>query len=866
MTPVCVLYGIKDGAPFLALQSLLTTLQLISNGQIVDLQTVINIPSTGLEENRYCIYLQFEKVATYEIIATLQCSNHNVSFPLIFDSISAFNNDSLHMHDGSRSKITHDVSEAIFLSSKIHEFKESVLFEFDFGDGTVAINESQSGMIEARHIYHHPGIFNITSTLIFEDNTLCVVGYIHRIEVNITSINDDRNYFERNMKVQEIDSNSRHDVRDNGDITYKPVYDKVSSDNESNRQLLVSCKLFKNDSNRSAGVISVKRRSTRPEDLQLDTTAIELDNDSSPTVEKSCLFHVRLNVIPVPLPELKNSNFSVIARPSPLIATYTYAWKSMNDSVVYLDEVSRAFGSTAIFGIVSPGSAYITLNISNLGCSIVKGIWVDILTKFDNYAITLTSKEYLIVNRSIDILITATGMEKSKIFFDISCDGKKLADIERQRPPSASKFSTSFVAVGNHYCEARAYIKGKPGTLENNTALGVKTTIRKDFDIRNVITMFRYGVLVSGATVESSTRPCNCLKTFDAAKQIIVYFISDGFNTTFSFMIYPYKDADARSSAKKHDIVGKWDAIRQQSSAIFVYSSNSTNVSTIELQADNVVSKKAGMFKAQFLERITPFQVQAAFYQKIRTPVKLSLTAHKGTYVTYYWQVPGEPAKESQTPTLWYTFKKAIGNTIISVFASNKISVYTISKPIYVYHEITGLKAQLTSNSSVFCVPTAIQIEVIAKGGSNVFCNISSGSRTWYRDTARPRAAGGEVISCSTTLNFASIGFYNFTVAMYNSVHMLQVQLPSIKGIVPDPNPFEVKVTSSTSTFETDAIFITKGNFSCPLLRCNFDFGDGANATFQHVVDGYTVRHRYSKMGHYKVSGKLKIYLLRCWK
>ena len=864
MTPICVLYGINDDAPLLAVQSLRTTLQLISNGQILDLQAVINIPLTTLEESRYCIYLRFEKITTYEIIATLQCSDHSVSFPLIFDSISAFNNDSLHtLHDGTSCKITHNVSEVIILSSKIHEFKESVLFEFDFGDGAVAINESQSGMVETRHVYQQPGIFDITSTLIFEDDTFCVVGYIHRIKVNITSINDDRNYLERDMKVQKIDSNPRNAAGDNGDITYKPVDEKFSSSNQSNRQSLLSWKLLKKDSNRSVGVISVKRRSTVPEALQLDRTAIELDNDSSPKMERSCLFDVTLNAIPMPLPELKNSNFSVIARPSPF-GSYTYAWKSMNDSVVYLGKGRGAFRNRAIFGIVSSGNAYITLNISNSNCWMVKGIWLDILilTKFDNYAITLPSKEYLIVNKSIDILITSTGMEKSNIFFYISCDGKKLADIERQRPPSASNFSTSFVAVGNHYCEARAYIKGKLGALENNTALGVKTTIRKDFDIRNIITRFAYGVLVKGIPVESSTRPCNCLKTFEAAEPITVYFISDGFNTTFSFMIYLYQDVDARLSAKKHDIAGRWNAISQESSAIFTYFSNSTNISTIELQADNVVSKKVGMFKAQFLERITPFKVQAAFYQKIRTQVKLDLTAHKGTYVTYYWQVPGDPAKVTLTPTLWYTFKKAIGNTIISVFASNKISVYTISKPIYVYHEITGLKVQLTSNSSVFCVPTAIQIEIIANGGSNVFCNISSGSRIWYLDTARPRASGGDMISCKSALNFTSIGFYNFTVAMYNAVDMLQVQLPSIEVIVPDPNPFKLNVASSTSTLETDAVFITTGNFSCPLLRCNFDFGDAANATFQHVANGYTVRHRYTKMGQYKVSGKLKIYLL----
>ena len=174
-TPICVLYGLRDDAPLLALQSSYTTLQLISNGQIVDLQTVINIPSAALEENRYCIYLRFEEIKTYEITATLQCGDHSINFALTFNSISTSNDDLLHsLYDGASNKIMHNVSNVIFLSSEIHKFKETVLFQFDFGDGEVAIYESQSGITEARHNYLEPGIFEITWTAIFENYTNCI--------------------------------------------------------------------------------------------------------------------------------------------------------------------------------------------------------------------------------------------------------------------------------------------------------------------------------------------------------------------------------------------------------------------------------------------------------------------------------------------------------------------------------------------------------------------------------------------------------------------------------------------------------------------------------------------------------------------
>ena len=249
-TPICVLYGVSDDAPLLALQSSYTTLQLISNGQIVDLQTVINIPLTALEENRFCIYFRFEEITTYEITATLQCNDHNVRFPLIFNSISASNYDLLHsLHDVSSSMLMYNVSKLIFVSSEIHKFKETVLFQFDFGDGVVSIDESQSGKIGARHNYLEPGIFEITWTAIFENHALRTIGCIHRFKVNITNNEDDESYL------------------DNEEITYKREYDEISSDNQSKRQTSTS----------------IKRRSTEPGDLRFNET-IQFDSDNNFTV------------------------------------------------------------------------------------------------------------------------------------------------------------------------------------------------------------------------------------------------------------------------------------------------------------------------------------------------------------------------------------------------------------------------------------------------------------------------------------------------------------------------------------------------------------------------------------------------------
>ena len=864
-TPICVLYGTRNGALLLALHSSYTTLHLISNDQIMDLHTVINIPSTALAANRYCVYLCFEEITTYEMVATLQCNDRNVSFPLIFNSISASKNDSMNaLHDGSRNKITHNVSEVIILSSEIHEFNESVLFQFDFGDGVVVIDESQSGLTEARHYYLQPGTFNITSTAIFKNDDFCMTAYIHKIKANITNVDDGQDYLEPTAIMSELNPDTQRVISNDGEVTYKQVYDESLSHNQSERQAFVS----------------INRRSVEPEDLQLNTT-IQYDDDS-PKVAKlaSCL-----------------GNFSVTAgQGNPVIAMLGQTLRAYLIFDVHKSNVFVQWYHNASVRVVRPSPdktshwaeflpllatpVHLTVqafSLSNFACKAEGGIWIDIHEPFDKYSLNVTSKDQiLLINTLVDITIKAVGMERFVIYYNISCDGVKLASVLRRPYALASRYQTKFITVGRHFCESRAYIKGMPGSLENFTAPGINTTVRKYFSLKKPITIFKYDMKLNGRSVASSSKPFNRQNFLPVFENITIYFICDGYNTTFSFIVYPYQDDDARLTAKKHYIVGEWNATSQTNSANFTYSSNSLGLFTIELQADNVFSRKVSNITANFRKRITPFEIQLSFYQKIRTLVrsdltsytqkfrmlvKFNLTSHDGDFISYHWKIGTGFSKVTRTATLLHTFNNEIVNENVSVFAFNNLSSYSTSKLIY--QDIRGLQVRWSQNSFVFCIPAVIQVGGVAIGGRNTICNITSGSKTLYHDMARPRASRGEMLACNSTLNISSIGFYNFTVSMYNTVNMTQVQVRSIEGIESDSNPFKVSMTSSTSTVETDAVFITTGDFLCPLLRCNFDFGDGTNGTFQRITNGSSVRHRYTKAGHYKVSGMLKIYLLR---
>ena len=856
-----MLYGARKDAPLLELQSSYKTLQLISNGQIVDLQTFISMPSTALEENRHCVYLRFEEITTYDIVVTLQCSDHNASFPLIFNSISASKDDSMNsLHDGSRNKITRNVSEAIILSSEIHEFKESVLFQFDFGDGVVAINESQSGLTEARHYYLQPGIFNITSTAIFKDDNLCMIGKSHQIKAYITLVDDSRNYLEPKTIMSELNPDTQRVMSNDGEVTYKQVYDEILSHNQSERKTFTS----------------IKRRSVEPEDLQ-HNASVQYDNES-PAVAKahSCFgrYWLTAGFGERPVIVIKDKVFRI----SIVLDVYTSLsvsyWHNSSVMLVYQEDLVV---NLADFRPLLATPAYISMRITwnlNSKCWADTGMWIDTHEPFDKYSLDVTSKDQFLINTPVEIHINATGLDRFDIYYNVSCDGVKLASVFRRPYSLVSRYQTKFITAGRHFCESRAYIKGMLGRLIGYTAPGIKTTVRKSFSVANRMTFFEYDMKVNGKSLLSSINSHNRQTFLPVSENITVYFIGDGYKTTFSFKVYPYKDVIARLTAKKHYIVGEWNATSQTVSANFAYSSNSTGLFTIELQAANIVSRKVSNVKAIFRKRITPFEIQLSFFQKIRTLVRsdltsysqklrllvrFNLTSHNGDFISYHWKIGAVFSKVTRTATLLHTFNTEISLKNVSVCAFNNLSSYSISKSIFL--DIRGLQATWKTNSFVLCFPTVIQIRGVAKGGKNTICNITSGSRTLHHDIARPRAPRGEMLACNTTLNLTSFGFYNFTVTMYNSVIMSQVQVRSIKGI--QSNPFKVSMTSATSTVETDAVFITTGDFLCPLHRCNFDFGDGTKGTFQLIINGSSVRHRYRKIGHYKVSGMLKIYLLR---
>eukprot|EP00112_Aurelia_sp_Birch-Aquarium-sp1_P002284 Seg1249.12 transcript_id=Seg1249.12/GoldUCD/mRNA.D3Y31 product="Polycystic kidney disease protein 1-like 2" protein_id=Seg1249.12/GoldUCD/D3Y31 len=648
------------------------------------------------------------------------------------------------------------------------------------------------------------------------------------------------------MITPKIDSDTLPDLRHDRDITYKPVHDKHLSDHQSNRQSLFSWKLLNKYSNRSAGVISIKRRSTEPEGLQLNAT-LGFDNDN-PKPISAC---PPGQIVAFVLPLIRLRTFTVHF--TPVDGPYSYQW-SHNRSIAVATFSSDNM-ATFIPLLATPAYIGVTYFRSSPYCVGRGGISVLIHEPFGNYSVNITSKEQFLTNTAVDIRIMSTGMDRYHVYYRILCDGMRLTSVRRQSP-SATRYSRSFTAAGPHYCQVRAYVLGS-SVLEQATAPGTGLTIKKSFNMRNVMTIFEYSLIENAVILASSRNPCNCEKILPASTTIAFAFYTDGFGTTFTLMVYPYQDNDARSTAKKYFKLGSWNNRIKLYQALIIYDSKRLNSSTIELQADNVVSKKVGKIRAQFRERITPFNIQVSYYQKIGTQVEFRLTSHKGTFITYYWAIDAEGSsfswqKNTQTPVLFHTFNEAFGNGTIMAFASNNLSSYRTTKSIYVYHELRGLQARLSPNSSVICVPMAIQIEGIAKGGNDVFCNITSGSRTLYHGIARPRASGGEAIACKTTVNLSSIGFYNFIITMYNSMNMTQI-VPSIEGIKSDS--LKVNMTSATSLVETDAVFMAKVDSPCPLLRCNFDFGDGANGTFQYMINGSTVRHRYTKVGHYKVTG-----------
>eukprot|EP00112_Aurelia_sp_Birch-Aquarium-sp1_P017508 Seg4066.1 transcript_id=Seg4066.1/GoldUCD/mRNA.D3Y31 product=Polycystin-1 protein_id=Seg4066.1/GoldUCD/D3Y31 len=671
-----------------------------------------------------------------------------------------------------------------------------------------------------------------------------MVGYIYIIEVNITQVDHDENYSERKILMPKIYPDTPLDVRDNGEITHKSVYDELLSDNQSKKNTF----------------ISIKRRSAEPEDFQLNTT-MEFDQ---PKAGRCIRFIIRSDGWYL---EAGAPKITFQYRPFTIVVDFPYSdtfviqykpTKGSLGSIRQWDVNSRVH--YARFYPILANSVIITIRIlvKRTSCVETAAFAVNVLGEMYNFHFKVASKDQFLVNTMVNINIFLNNLESLDIYFDVSCDGVKVASIKRSLPPMATTTSTYFTTAGRHICFVTAYIKGKPDLLRQMYYRIKNTKIMDSFIITNRMTMFKYDMEVDGAYVASSSNPYKSQIFLQTSKNITVYFISDGYNTTFSLIVYPYQDADARLTAKKHYIAGAWNATSQRISAKLIYSSSSSGSFTIALQADNVVSRHVSNITANFRERITPFEIQASYYQKIRTLVRFNLASHNGDFISYHWKIGAGFSKVTRTATLLHIFNNELGNANISVFASNNLSSYSRSKSIYVYKEIEGLQAIWSANSFVFCVPSDIQIRGIAKGGRNVICDISSGSRTLYHDIARPRAPGGEMIVCNTTFNLSSIGFYNFTVKMYNSVNMTQVQVRSIEGIASDSNPFKVNMTSAISTVETDAVFIITGDSPCPLLRCDFDFGDGNNGTFQHVSNRSSHRHRYTKMGHYKVSGMLK--------
>lgn len=222
---------------------------------------------------------------------------------------------------------------------------------------------------------------------------------------------------------------------------------------------------------------------------------------------------------------------------------------------------------------------------------------------------------------------------------------------------------------------------------------------------------------------------------------------------------------------------------------------------------------------------------------------------------------PGNYFFENSTSSATFELPlEAQGTFDIQLKAWNRLSSINETLTVLVESPIIGFYVQVTGNSSIFCVPYDIEIQIVAIEGYNVVCEIE------WADNMLPKAQVNaslhqERISCAARYSLLIPAQYNFTALMYNAVSR-EVTTSIVTGKQPTMYDLNLVAIVSDVLIGSDSVLKINGNFECPLLNCSIDFGDGKRIDAEFVINGSTFPHRYKTPGAYRISGKISSLVL----
>lgn len=861
-----------------------------------DLPCMVNLSWHQSDTERKCIYLVFGDVNRHTIF--LRIKSGAFEAVSIFIRIKVLPQPS---NDRSRGLASNEIMQQIGVpinrplrfSSVVASVTGPVLFQWEFGDGHIVLDESAKGFSSVSHTYNTTGCFHFSITVLyFSSKSRTTVGLSDNLFIcsNLRSKLPTRDFGTRQIFSWKFYS-AGHEL---GRVWASTV--RLERDRNLIRRDI-------------GGVASPRGGAARRSDLRRGRYRLATSIDDNKLMVVGHRFTYRVKITGGNHSAIGSFNFSH----SPHDFLELYAHSGIDRFASYL---------------VKSATKGVLIVHHRLG---IDRKHIETMDEFDNFRVRYASDYGYKTGRPITVHIESTGMHVVGIQYKLVCDGVEVFEnFNRTARIVKRNFTLSGVDVGC-ICTVTASIPAPSGNLSEYVVPGSKESDSQCLMSCKLTAMLTYELKVDGTVSPSLTlstkKPIHlAVSTKACAKKFSVLFQT--------------------KNITKHRVLSGGT-----STAVFAIESKVIGIHTVQLTAWNEWTNWNAAFNINFMHSITKFVMTGPDVSKLMTLVSFGTSPHEGTAVAYTWIIDEEISAIYRK--YYYIFERPMVN-YLEVVARNDVSTYTVGKSIrgvagmtsltwgntqpvenvpssksylvvirmggdfaatcrftingtshadtlsvsptkpimypVTFHRkgiyiikadawnklkqrrslrkmvivddvILGLSVRWTGNKPVYCVPFAIEIKASARKGSNVVCKIKQSDDVLIDVKAKVSLHG--VISCSTMYVMTAPGDYAFTVTMRNPVSSKHLSTGIIKGMLSTAGAFDLSMSAQDVRIGSESILTLTGKLECPLLNCSIDYGDGTSELVKDVVHGTTMRHRYRLVGKYRISGNKE--LLSCY-
>ena len=866
-------------------------------GKKFSLPKTLNVQSGSGLRSRYCIQFVFFERKHYEIPAYLKQRRErsDVSFSVSVITLSKFVIREVTAHKGHLEVHLH---QFIFFRLEVFTLKGAVIFQIDFSDGVTEQYGSNRGSSEFVHAYQKIGTYNVSVFLAYtaDSGFQCLA---HSFSVSVTSGNSYRGV-ERRLKEQSDRTHPtyRWEFLQDGIAVGHGQYSSIRKFRmkETNTEYLTERTDFQSNdltvqSLSSAYITSISMVPYRG-NLAVKGKNFTIEVIVEPLGEtyqylwtsiKGNTVYIRQNDNLATFKALKGSSDLIMvfvnSRINRVTSSYTALIEKPFDqfTVEYRSNNNFEFGFPIRLQIKSDGldrsgvrytlicqglhvaftsknghTTYLDATLplyGNLTCDLIADV-ASPYTPIDAYCapgVTPTNRQYIISRNKIqnltyDVKVNGTRMLSKAIpinqifFVELTCDGV------------GARLKVQFQdIVFEHWAEWNQTL--------NNTKTVFQLSSKKGGSFNILLSAWNY---VS-----------NKSKTFEV---LILDRITDFAIETPDYIVVKRVATFSLSPHNGTSVTYKWninnasiDILNEDRHLHYIFNaSGQINISVI---ATNEISKAVANKQAYVYEDLT--YVSWGYTQNITNiatnkSFPINLTIHSGLPVSLSIEVGSHvmvnrTVKPSVNNVFYYAFGSPGLYDINAVVSSPVGSRLQLSHVLNVENTIKGVVSKWTRNISTFCVPFDMEIYATAEQGTNIYCNISSGST----NTATKQAlydSINKVSFCRVTYRLINFGTYQFSTAMYNSVSAEKVFTKPIHGVNSSMSTFALNITSGYAKFGTDSLAKIVTDFDCPFASCSIDFGDGSSPQVSYQIqNGSVFRHVYSAIGLYLISGRVTL-------